>query len=88
MEDTATFSALPQEEQQELEQTLSQNSMHPSPTLLPGSRLGVVHPACRAALSGCMLLIIVALLFERPSPCQGRQSQESDDLLILAALEV
>ena len=28
VEDTSTFSALPQEEQQELEQTLSQNSKH------------------------------------------------------------
>lgn len=31
VEDTSTFSALPQEEQQELEQTLSQNSKHLSP---------------------------------------------------------
>ena len=53
MEDTSPFSTLPQEEQQELEQTLSQNSKHPSPPFHvdPAFMITALHAVL--PMSGC-----------------------------------
>ena len=69
VEDTGTFSALPQEEQQELEQTLSQNSEHASQTLAPGP---CPQCPCTCVLGCTCWFLHSSFRFQHLSLCQNR----------------